>query len=133
MKWFDDLNTAIAVSKEQNKPLMLFFTGSDWCGWCIKLNKAVLDTPLFAEWAKENVVLVELDYPRRKQLPPNIIEQNTQLKQMFNIRGYPTVFFCDPIIESNTITDWNILGNCGYNPAENGTQAWINHVEQFLN
>ena len=130
--WHTDINSAIQESISTDKPLMLFFTGSDWCGWCKKLKADVLDKTIFAKWAKNNVVAVELDYPRRKQLPQNIVEQNAQLKQMFPVRGYPTIFFCEPVIESNKITDWGVLGNCGYNPAGSGAQAWINHVEQFL-
>jgi thioredoxin-related protein len=64
--WHTDMNQAIAISQKENKPMMLFFTGSDWCGWCIRLQKEVFLTETFTKWAKENVVLVELDFPRSK-------------------------------------------------------------------
>ena len=64
--WHEDLNEAVAISQKENKPLMLFFTGSDWCGWCIRLQKEVFFKPEFTKWASENVVLVELDYPRKR-------------------------------------------------------------------
>src|SRR6187431_2480510 len=64
LKWYTDVKEAIKVSNKEKKPLLLFFTGSDWCGWCIRLQKEVLRTPEFNKWAKESVVLVELDYPR---------------------------------------------------------------------
>ena len=65
LKWYTNVKEAIKVSNKEKKPLFLFFTGSDWCGWCIRLQNEVLKTPEFSKWAKESVVLVELDYPRR--------------------------------------------------------------------
>ena len=73
--WETDINKAIKVSNKTKKPMLLFFTGSDWCGWCIRLQKEVLKTPEFATWAKENVVLVELDFPRRTPQTPEIVKQ----------------------------------------------------------
>ena len=70
--WHTDMNEAINKSLQTEKPLFLFFTGSDWCGWCIKLQKAVFKKPEFKKWAKENVVLVELDFPRRTKIDPSI-------------------------------------------------------------
>ena len=64
--WHTDVTKAINISMEKEKPLFFFFTGSDWCGWCIKLQKEVFFKAEFVKWAKENVVLVELDFPRRK-------------------------------------------------------------------
>ncbi len=63
--WQTNINKAMEISNKTKKPMLLFFTGSDWCGWCIRLQKEVLKTPEFAAWANKNVVLVELDYPRR--------------------------------------------------------------------
>ena len=74
--WETNVNKALEVSNKTKKPLLLFFTGSDWCGWCIRLQKEVLKTPEFAKWAKENVVLVELDYPRRTPQSAEIKKQN---------------------------------------------------------
>ena len=76
---------------------MANFTGSDWCGWCKKLKKAVFDTETFQKWAAENVILFELDYPRRTPQDPRIKEQNQQLQQIFRsvVRGYPTVLIFD--------------------------------------
>ena len=58
--WNTDIVKATAESKKSKKPILLFFTGSDWCGWCIKLQKEVFTTDTFKKWAKENVVLLEL-------------------------------------------------------------------------
>ena len=59
LKWETDIKKAISVSNKSKKPMLLFFTGSDWCGWCIRLQKEVLKTPEFKTWAAKNVVLVE--------------------------------------------------------------------------
>ena len=77
-KWFTNVNEAMAVGNKENKPLLLFFTGSDWCGWCIRLQKEVLKTPEFAKWSKDNVVLVELDYHRKQYQSAEIIKQNDE-------------------------------------------------------
>ena len=71
LTWYTDINEASAIAKKENKPMMLFFTGSDWCGWCVRLQNEVFRTPEFEKWAKENVVLVELDFPKNnlKQKP----------------------------------------------------------------
>ena len=63
--WMVDMEKAYKVSKETGKPIMANFTGSDWCGWCKKLKYEVFDKPEFKAWADKNVVLVELDFPRR--------------------------------------------------------------------
>src|SRR5207342_2236488 len=83
--WSNNVDKAVEISKKEKKPLMLFFTGSDWCGWCMRLQSEVFLTPEFTKWAKDNVVLVELDYPRRKQLAPEIATQNDQLQNMFAV------------------------------------------------
>ena len=95
--WLTNIDQAIAQSMETEKPIMLFFTGSDWCGWCKKLKKAVFDTETFKKWAAKNVILFELDYPRRTPQDPSIKEQNRQLQQTFRsvVRGYPTVLIFD--------------------------------------
>jgi protein disulfide-isomerase len=72
LTWQTDMNKALEISKKSQKPLFLFFTGSDWCGWCIRLQKEVFKTPEFAKWAKDNVILVELDFPRSTPQQPEI-------------------------------------------------------------
>ena len=83
LTWETNLKKAAEVSMKTKKPLLLFFTGSDWCGWCIRLQNEVLKTPEFAAWAKKNVVLVELDFPRRTPQLPETQQQNAELQQIF--------------------------------------------------
>jgi len=94
-QWLVDLEMAYALSKETNRPIMANFTGSDWCGWCKKLRAEVFDDPQFKDWAKENVILLELDFPRRKQLPEQQQAQNRGLQQAFQVTGFPTIWVFD--------------------------------------
>ena len=95
--WLINYDEVYNKSIKENKPILANFTGSDWCGWCKKLKKAVFDTETFKKWANENVVLFELDYPRRTQQDPIIKRQNAELQQTFRglVRGYPTVLIFD--------------------------------------
>ena len=91
--WLTNYEEVYQQSIKENKPIMANFTGSDWCGWCKKLKKAVFDTQVFKDWADKNVILFELDYPRRTPQKPEIKKQNQELQQTFRqfVRGYPTV------------------------------------------
>jgi thioredoxin-related protein len=129
LTWETNINKAIEVSNKTNKPLLLFFTGSDWCGWCIRLQKEVLKTPEFTKWANENVVLVELDYPRRTPQTAEIKKQNAELQQAFGIQGFPTVFFAKAITKDGK-TNFQGLGNTGY--VAGGPTAWLAVADGIL-
>lgn len=129
LKWHTDLNKAIEISIESEKPLFMFFTGSDWCGWCIRLQKEVFFKPDFVKWAKENLVLVELDFPRRKKLEESLKQQNDNLRQMFAVRGYPTGWFVVPEIEENKV-NFKRLGSQGY--VAGGPKNWIDGANKIL-
>ena len=120
--WERDVNKALEISKKSKKPLLMFFTGSDWCGWCIRLQKEVLKTPEFATWANENVVLVELDFPRKNTMSAEIQNQNNQLQQLFEVRGYPTVWIVNAEIKDGK-TNFQKLGTTGY--VAGGPEAWL--------
>ena len=79
--WLVNLDEAYSISKKTGKPIMANFTGSDWCGWCKRLDAAVFSKDEFKKWAKDNVVLLELDFPRRTQLPTEIQQQNAGLQR----------------------------------------------------
>ena len=129
LEWHTDLNKAIEISIESEKPLFMFFTGSDWCGWCIRLQKEVFFKPDFVKWAKENLVLVELDFPRRKKLEESLKQQNENLRQMFAVRGYPTGWFVVPEIEENKV-NFKRLGSQGY--VAGGPKNWIDGANKIL-
>ncbi|MFN7562312.1 MAG: thioredoxin family protein [Prosthecobacter sp.] len=93
--WEDNYDKALAEAKETNKLVLLDFTGSDWCGWCMKLDEEVFSKSDFKKYAKANLVLVELDYPRGKSQTKKLKEQNAALKSKFGISGYPTLIVVD--------------------------------------
>jgi len=129
LTWHTDVNKASEIAIKTKKPLFFFFTGSDWCGWCIRLQKEVFTKPEFTTWAKENVVLVDLDFPRRKQLSPELTKQNNELQQMFGVRGYPTVWIVQPKMVDKKV-NFEKLGSTGY--VAGGPEAWLIGANQIL-
>jgi protein disulfide-isomerase len=93
--WTENYEKAVEKAKTENKNLLLDFTGSDWCGYCIALNKEVFSTPRFKEWAKQNVVLVEVDFPNNKPQTQKIKAQNADLQSKYSPNGYPTIVILD--------------------------------------
>ncbi len=93
--WHDSYESAIEESLKTGKPILADFTGSDWCHWCVKLKTDVFETETFKNWAQDNVVLLELDFPKRGLQAPKIKQQNQELANRFQIQSYPTVLFLD--------------------------------------
>ena len=129
LKWETNMEQASQIAIKTKKPLLMFFTGSDWCGWCIRLQNEVLKKPEFAAWAKENVVLLELDYPRRTPQLPEIQKQNMELQQMFEVRGYPTIWLANPSKKDGK-TNLEKLGSTGY--VAGGPEKWLETANQIL-
>jgi protein disulfide-isomerase len=120
--WLTDLPKAEAQAKTDNKIILMDFTGSDWCGWCIKFKKEVLDTPEFQAYAAKNVVLVELDYPNKKEQSAELKKANAALKKQYEIQGFPTLVVLNK--------DGKEIGRqVGY--AEGGPAAFIKKLEGF--
>lgn len=124
LTWYTDVAQVQQLSEKTKKPVFAFFTGSDWCGWCHRLQAAVFNKAGFKEWAKKNVILLELDYPRNKQLPEKLAKQNAELQQFFQVQGYPTVWMFY-IVKDKASGKFNIsaLGSLGYPRAEQGKEA----------
>jgi protein disulfide-isomerase len=115
--WLTDFAKAQAEAKKGNKLILMDFTGSDWCGWCIKLKKEVFDTKDFTEYAKKNLVLVEVDFPSKKKLSDEQKKANEELKNKFSAsRGFPTIVVTD----SDGKEVWRQIGYM-----EGGPKAWI--------
>lgn len=130
LTWHTDMSKATDISIKENKPMFLFFTGSDWCGWCIRLQKEVFKTPEFIKWAKENVVLVELDFPRKNNQTEEVKLQNAQLQQQLQVRGYPTVWFVSATKTAEAKINLNALGSTGY--VAGGPKVWIDGANQII-
>ena len=130
LTWHTDMSKATDISIKENKPMFLFFTGSDWCGWCIRLQKEVFKTPEFVKWAKDNVVLVELDFPRKNNQTDAVKMQNAQLQQQLQVRGYPTVWFVSASKSNKNKVNLSALGSTGY--IAGGPAAWLEGANQIL-
>jgi len=94
--WQTDYDAALRQAAAENKYVLVDFAGSDWCGWCIKLDKEVFSQPEFTAYAKENLIMVLLDFPRSKPQPDEIKAKNNQLAEQYGIQGFPTVLILDP-------------------------------------
>lgn len=131
VKWETDMSKGIDASIKSGKPMLMFFTGSDWCGWCKKLQREVFFTPEFQKWANENVVLMELDFPRRTSVTPELKKQNGELQQMFGVRGYPTIWFVNPSLNAETNeVNFGKIGKTGY--VAGGPSGWIGAAQKIL-
>jgi thioredoxin-related protein len=89
--WATDYQKAQEEAKANHKLLLLDFTGSDWCGFCFQLDKAILSQPQFKEYANKNLVLVEIDFPRRKAQSVGTRKQNQELAARYEVVGFPTL------------------------------------------
>lgn len=106
-KWTMDYDAAVKLAGEKNLPLILNFTGSDWCGWCKLMEKSVFSKREWQEFAAENALLVTLDYPKDKSIvPKKYVARNNKLKNQFAVRGFPTYV----ILESDGNTKIGQLG-----------------------
>lgn len=117
--WVTDQPKALETAKAGKKLVLMDFTGSDWCGWCIKLDKEVFSTPEFRTYAEKNLVLLELDFPRRKELSPETRKQNEGLAKQYNIQGFPTVLVLN--------AEGKKVGELGY--MEGGPKKFIAALE----
>ena len=116
LTWLTDLDEAKKVAMKENKKLLVDFTGSDWCGYCIKLHKEVFDTPEFEKFAKD-YVLVELDFPKRKEQPAAEKAKNQASQKKYGVNGFPTVIIMN--------TSGKVLNRAeGYSP-DSGPSAYL--------
>jgi protein disulfide-isomerase len=127
--WHTDLKKVQEISKKTKKPIFGFFTGSDWCGWCHKLQSDVFAKPEFIKWANEKVVLLELDFPRRKTLPAELAKQNMELQKAFGIQGYPTIWLFFIKEKENNQTEIAALGSLGYPSGATVGQEQVKFLE----
>jgi protein disulfide-isomerase len=93
--WQTDYKQALVQAAKEKKRVLLDFTGSDWCPYCVQMEKEVLTQPDFKVYAAHKLILVKLDFPRKKQMPPAESEQNQKLQQEFAIEGFPTYVLLD--------------------------------------
>src|SRR6266436_3849413 len=91
LTWSTDLPKALQQAKAEKKLVLMDFTGSDWCPPCKALHKNVLSSEAFADYAKKNLVLVDVDFPRQKTLTEELKKANEKLSERFKVEGFPTI------------------------------------------
>jgi thioredoxin-related protein len=119
--WLTDFKAAQAKAKQENKYLLVDFTGSDWCVWCKKLHKEVFDKEPFKAAAPKQFVLVELDFPQAKKLSDELTKQNKDLAEKYKVEGFPTVLLLD--------VDGQVIARSGY--AKGGPEKYVKHLAEF--
>src|SRR5208282_2021813 len=119
--WQTDFKAAQAKAKAEKKYLLVDFTGSDWCGWCIKLHNEVFDKEPFTSEAPKQFVLVELDFPQQKEQSDELKKQNKQLLEKYDVKGYPTVLLLEP--------DGQVVALTGYR--EGGPEPYLKQLAEL--
>jgi len=121
-EWLTSYEKALAAARRANRPILVDFEGSDWCGWCQALEREVWSQPAFKRWAAGKVILLKLHFPRRRALPAAQKKQNERLKMKYGITGFPTVLFLD--------LDGEVFGRSGY--LRGGAEAWTKNADALL-
>jgi thioredoxin-related protein len=121
--WETDFEKASAKAKAEGKYMLLDFSGSDWCGWCIKLDKEVFSKEAFKAYAKDNLVLVLADFPRDKSKQSAAVQkQNDALAKTYGVQGFPTVYILDSSAKP--------VAKTGYQAG--GPEAYVEHVKKLI-
>ena len=119
--WLSDFPAAQAKAGAENRMILMNFTGSDWCSWCVKLREEVFSTAEFNAFADQKLVLVEVDFPKRKRQRPELQKANRLLAGSFQVEGYPTIILLD--------SSGKRIGNSGYRPG--GPKVFLSELESL--
>ena len=122
LNWEDNLETALQKAKIENKAVLVNFTGSDWCQWCIKLSDEVFSKSEFEDYAEENLILVRLDFPRSIEQSTETKAYNNQLAQKYGVQGFPTILLFN--------SQGKMVLQTGYQPG--GPVSYVEHLKNKL-
>ncbi len=121
--WLTDFDSAKKLAAKKGLPILADFSGSDWCTWCIRLDKEVFSKEAFRAYAGENFVLFLADYPMRKRQAEEVTKQNKALQDQYGVRGFPTVLVLDQ--------NGKEVARTGYR--RGGAEAYIEHLKELVN
>lgn len=119
--WLTDMKQAREQAKSDNKLILVDFTGSDWCSYCIQLDREVFSKSEFKEYAEKNLVLLEVDFPKRKELSAAQKAHNLELAEKYGIQGFPTIVVLS--------SDGKKIGELGYMPG--GPSAFLAELDKL--
>lgn len=122
LNWETNLETALQKAKQENKAVLVNFTGSDWCIWCQRLSNEVFSKSEFEKFADDNLILVKIDFPEKIQQSMETKMYNNQLAQRFGVEGFPTIF----LLKSNGA----VALKTGYLPG--GPVSYVNQLKSYL-
>lgn len=120
--WNTDFEKAKILSKEKEVPILVNFSGSDWCRWCIILDDEVFSEDYFKEFAKDNLVLYVADFPRQKEQAKEIKDQNRKLMEKYEIQGFPTILLVN--------SKGKLLARTGYR--DGGAELYVEHLKELI-
>lgn len=120
--WSGNLEKAIEQAKKENKAVLVNFTGSDWCIWCKRLSAEVFQQKEFEIYAKDNLVLVMLDFPKNIEQSQETKSYNNMLAQKYGIQGFPTILLIDG--------QGKLVAQTGYQPG--GAAKYVEHIKSYL-
>jgi protein disulfide-isomerase len=120
-KWLTSPEKAIATARGTTKLILVDFTGSDWCPPCIRLHREVFSQPDFQKFAKENLILVQVDFPRGKAQSEEERDRNEELAKKYGVQGFPTVIVLN--------SEGKQVGRLGY--MEGGPAAFIDALKKI--
>ena len=121
-EWSTDYEAALKNARETHRSILLDFTGSDWCGWCMKLDREILATPEFKRYADEHLVLVKIDFPMHKAQSDAEKARNEALAARFQVQGFPTLVLLNP--------ETKPCGTLGY--MRGGPEAFIEQLKSLI-
>lgn len=122
LSWETNLETALKKAKAENKAVLVNFTGSDWCKWCIKLSDEVFSKSEFEDFAKENLILVKLDFPNSIKQTEETKKYNNQLAQKYGIEGFPSILILN--------SSGTLVLRTGYQPG--GPVEYVKHIQEKI-
>ena len=122
LNWEDNLETALQQAKNENKAVLVNFTGSDWCIWCKRLSSEVFQKKEFQNYADKSLVLVKLDFPRNIEQSAETQNYNRNLAQKYGIQGFPTILIFN--------SQGKLVAQTGYQPG--GPEKYIEHIKSYL-
>ena len=120
--WMTDFEKATKLATKQKRPILVNFSGSDWCTWCQRLDKEVLAKKAFKDYAGKNLVLFVADFPARKKQPESVKQQNQMLAEKYGVRGFPTVLLLN--------SKGRALAQTGYRAG--GADKYVVHLEELV-
>ena len=120
--WLENYSEALKLAEKEKKPVLVNFTGSDWCIWCIRLPDQVLSQPAFQNYAAGNLILLKVDFPRKSSQTAAQRKANNALSEKYGVRGFPTILLLN--------SDGAVIGKTGYR--RGGAEAYVKHLQQLL-